>query len=382
MSRQLHLRKAAATAESSATVNFDIFSFLGVLFRHRRWLVGATLSAAVLAALISLLIPNKYTAVTTVLPSKGGDKLSALTGITGISALDFMGGSGVDVNSSELFPTILSSRRVKDTALTRNYQFVHDGERMSMTLLEYLEEDNLDKARKDLGKVVSVASEFKTGVITLSVTTRYPEFSAAIAETFLEELDKFNRKRRKTSASVYEEYMASLVADAEEKLQKIEDEYSSFQAANRGWATSSDPQLQKETFRLRRNLEVKVKTFALITQRYELARSETQKDLPVVQTLDPPGAPLMKSAPRRSFIVILSALAAAIFGMGFVFLREALVNGAQGSDRQSYLKLRGDFQDTYPRINQRLERWLEKSQKSQKRSTPAEIPQRETAGKL
>jgi uncharacterized protein involved in exopolysaccharide biosynthesis len=72
-----------ASENDAASVNFDMFSFLRLMFLNRRWLIGATLTAGIVTAVATLFIPNKYTSIATLLPSKSGGALSALKGITG-----------------------------------------------------------------------------------------------------------------------------------------------------------------------------------------------------------------------------------------------------------------------------------------------------------
>lgn len=117
MGRQLHLRggfegtdksSPKSAASQPTDYHFDLFSFIWILFRRRRWLAAAALGAGVLAAGITLLIPNKYTATARLFSSGGSDKLSALAGMTGLSMLDMAGGLSLSNNSSKLFPAILT----------------------------------------------------------------------------------------------------------------------------------------------------------------------------------------------------------------------------------------------------------------------------------
>ena len=364
MGRQLRFRGGAESPSESDSRNvaahtsdyhFDLFSFLRILFRHRRWLAAAVLGAGILAAVITLLIPNKYTATARLLPSGGSGKLSALAGITGLPMLDIAGGLGLSENSSELFPAILKSDLMKNIALNHVYSFTDDGHQFQMNLLEYFNEYNLDRARTELDAITSVSTEFKTGIITLSVITKYPELSAAVAQLYIDELDLFNRTRRKTRATEYEKFVSQRLVETQSELAESEIKLSRFQGINRDWALSSDPELQMELLKLKRDLVIKGKTFGFITQQYELARSETQKNLPVVQALDEPAVPLVKSSPRRTMMVLFAMFVAGIFGVGIIFIRESLVGGARGVDRESFRNLRSDLSVAYPRLSKRFE---------------------------
>lgn len=244
---------------------------------------------------------------------------------------------------------------MKNIALNHVYRLIDDGQQFRMNLLEYFNEYNLDKARKEIDNITSIIStEFKTGIITLSVITKYPELSAA-ARVYIYELDQFNRTRRKTKATEYEKFVAQRLAETQAEMAESENRLSQFQENNRDWAFLSDPQLQMELLKLKRDLTIKNKTFGFITQQYELARSESQKNLPVVQALDEPTAPLVKTSPRRTIIVLFAMFAAGLFGVGIVFIRESLVSGACGVDRESFKNLRDDLSLAYPRLAKRFE---------------------------
>lgn len=244
---------------------------------------------------------------------------------------------------------------MKNIALNHVYRFTDDGQQFQMNLLEYFDEYNLDRARKEIDNITSISTEFKTGIITLSVITKYPELSAAVARVYIYELDQYNRTRRKTKATEYEKFVAQRLAETQAEMAESESRLAQFQENNRDWAFSSDPQLQMELLKLKRDLTIKNKTFGFITQQYELARSESQKNLPVVQALDEPTAPLVKTSPRRTIIVLFAMFAAGLFGVGIVFIRESLVSGASGVDRESFKNLRDDLSLAYPRLAKRFE---------------------------
>ncbi len=368
MGRQLRFKGSSKTTLSSPiaasktasenhadSVNFDMFSFLRLMFLNRRWLIGATLTAGIVTAVATLFIPNKYTSNATLLPSKSGGALSALKGITGMSMLDIAGGIGSGgESSSELFPTTLNSARLRNTILLKRFVFNSDGQEHSLTMQEYLEEENLDKARKALAKIVGVSAEFKTGVVSLNVTTKYPELSALVGQAFIDELDSFNRTQRKTRATEYENFLRERLEVSETELESAENALEEFQTVNRDWALSNDPTLQKGLLIHKRDLEIKLKTFALLTQQYELAKSESRKDLPVVQALDTPSVPLVKSAPQRTLTVIFAMLIAGVFGIGLIIIRESLKTRIADPERDSWRKLSNDINTSYPRLAKRF----------------------------
>lgn len=340
--------------EGEVEYSFNLFSLVRLLFANRRLLIGATLCAGIVTAGVVLLIPNKYTATARLMPSSDSGGLSALAGMTGLNILDFAGGGVGEQTSSELFPAILTSARLKDIILTKNYTFDAGGESHSLTLQEYLEEEIIDKARIEYDRIIGISSEFKTGLISISVTTEYPEFSALIASTMIEELDLFNRTQRKSKATEYEAFARRQLDSAFLSLTLAENTLSEFQRNNRDWMSSSDPDLQQELLQRKLELEVQTKKYLLLTQQYELSRAEAQKDMPVVQALDTPKIPQIKSAPKRTVTVLFAMVAAALMAISFVYLREKLRSDVQSDETDSFAGLRDDFSHAYPVLSERI----------------------------
>ncbi len=352
LSSNTNSREAGESGAESNSSSFDLFVFLHMMFLNRRWLIGSVLIAGIVTAVATLFSPNQYTSTATLLPSSSGGGLSALKGITGLSVLDMAGGfGGSSESSSELFPTTLNSARLRNTILRQSFQFTQDGQQHAMTMQEYLGEDNLDMARKGLAKITAVGSEFKTGVITLSVTTKHPELSALVAQAYIDELDNFNRTQRKTRATEYEEFLRTRLEVSKVEMSASEDALEAVQTLNRDWLLSNDPALQKDLLIRKRDLTIKTKTFALLTQQYEIAKSETRKDLPVVQALDTPAIPLIKSAPQRSMTVVFAMLIAGVFGIGFMIIRESFQRRNDESEDSSLSQLRNDVNKAYPRLS-------------------------------
>jgi uncharacterized protein involved in exopolysaccharide biosynthesis len=69
---------------------------------------------------------------------------------------------------------------------------------------------------------------------------------------------------------------------------------------------------------LYRRVRVQETVFELLTQQYELARIDEDKDVPVVRVIDPPGVPEKKSFPPRLLLTLI--LTAACFAVTSVFI--------------------------------------------------------------
>src|SRR5271165_4413617 len=106
-------------AEGQGPAKPDIIEVLLVLAREKRPILLFTVGVAVLATIVSFLLPKIYTATTTILPPQ--QKQSALTSMLGqIGALAGLGASDLGLkNPADLFVAMLNSRTVEDNLINR-----------------------------------------------------------------------------------------------------------------------------------------------------------------------------------------------------------------------------------------------------------------------
>ena len=336
----------------SSELNFDFFQTLRTIFRSRQLILLTTVVAAVLAVGVSLLLPNKYTSHATILPTGGGANLSALKGITGLASLD-LGNASFDEGSSHMFPSILYSARVVDHCLHHNYEFTNGEKSFSMTLMQYLNLDNLDYARADLRKLTNVTSDRETGLITLSAETKYPELSQMVAQVMIDELDRISREIRTNKAEEFQDFLEGRLHPSLNSLIEAEDALREFQMRNRDWAISTQPELKTELARLQREVEIKSRLHLILLQQFEMARTEALKDLPIAQTLDPPSYPYLKTSPRRTVIVITSTITALLLALSWALLRER-IGASMVGENKSFVELADDMSRAFPVITEKL----------------------------
>jgi len=343
------------TPDPGREIRVSPFELASLLVRRKRVIVAGVLAVMVLTALITLLIPNQYSSVATILPTAGPDKMAELKSLAGLGSL-----SGQEENSSELYPVILASQTVRDAVLDEPYTFDDDGETKTLTLAEYFAQPNPDRLRQALASITSVASDKKTGVITVAVETEYPAFSQAILTRYIDELESFNLHKRRSQAKERAKYLARELTTQKAELEAAEDSLAAFQAQNRDWMGSSDPETGKLLARLKRVVDTRSQTYFYLTQEYEVAKLDAQKDVPVVRILDQPTLPTQKSGPKRTLIVVMTGLVM-FFAMLFaVVVIEAIRRTSKGPERPAFETLRNDLTDGFPRLSRMVTQAREK----------------------
>jgi tyrosine-protein kinase Etk/Wzc len=317
-----------------------------VVRRHRRLLAANVAATTLIALVISLLLPKWYTARAVLLPPTSDDIASALAEMAprGLGAIGIPGAPTL----ADVFVAVLKSRSVADRIVER------------FGLVKRYDVPDREKAVLQLEDHVTfrVGDE---GTIAILVEDRDPKTAAAMANAYVEELDRFNRQTRTTSASRTRTFIESRLQLAQRDLAGAEDRLRDYQQrrnlpamspAARGEAeiganlmaqkialevrlqilreslseTSEEvrrarqelaaierqvgvlPRAGVEVMRLWREVKVQEQVFELLTAQLVEARIRETRDSPTVQVLDQAVPPLHKSRPKRAVIVIAGLL--------------------------------------------------------------------------
>jgi len=335
--------------ETPKTFRFDIDipALLQLLFRRRRLIAGVVGTVGVLAAVMMLMTPNRYTSSATILPSGKTDNFSALKAMAGLAGALHMG----DENSSALYPVVLNSNLVRDSVLAHYYNFQDGDETVCQSLAAYIGKDNPDRLRHALSSITSVSANTRTGEITVAVETEHPDLSQQVVEQYLRQLENYNLYSRRSEARERVRYLSREVDTRRESLAESEDSLRAFQSRNRNWAATSDPGILMQLGRLKRDVEIKSQTLAYLLQESEAARLDAQKDVPVVRILDQASLPTVKSGPHRTVTVLGSAAMAFVLVLLAILgfdLTGQLLNSGDSSGRD---RLRRQLAEAFPRTN-------------------------------
>ena len=184
----------------------DLLDYLVVLVKWRRLLIAGTLVAAVAGAGVSLLLPERWTARTSLLPPEeeaAGIGRSLLAGSGGLP-LGLAGLAGLPIPSERLL-TLLESRRLLGLAVDR-----HD-------LVEVYGAPHREAAVERLSKAVE--SELgDDGSLVLRATAGTPRLAADLANTLAALLDSLNRQYRRRQASFLRVFLENRVRTTREEL--------------------------------------------------------------------------------------------------------------------------------------------------------------------
>jgi uncharacterized protein involved in exopolysaccharide biosynthesis len=366
--------------EGHATKEADEISLLDlliVLAERKRLIFYITAIFALLAIVISLLLPVRYTATVTLLTpqqntSMGAALASQLGSLGGMAAL--AGGSLGLKNPNDTFVGMLKSRTVED-AMVQHFE-----------LMQEYHKRYFSDARKAFEKHTDVDGSGKDGLIHVSVEDRDPDRAAKLADGYVDQFRTLSQHLAITEASqrrlFFEQELEQAkdnLANAEEALKQTEQKTGLIQldsqaraliesaAALRAqiaarevqiqgmqtYATGENAQLiqaQRELDGLRaqltklggseastvgelivpkglvpeagleyarklRDVKYNETIFDILARQFELAKLDEAKQGALIQVVDPAVPPDRKSFPKRGLIVIGAAAFGFLFGV-------------------------------------------------------------------
>jgi len=192
-----------------------------VLAKHKFLIAYVVIAVAIASAVISLLLPKYYTGQTKILPPQQSqsvasamlDQLGGLGGLIGATAGKELGLK----NANDLYVTMLKSNIVADDLIDK------------FSLMSAYKTKLRIDTRKRLADLSEISANNKDGTITVSVDDRDPDKAAAMANAYIDELEKLTKKLAITDASRRRVFFEAEVKTATQQLEAAEQEFKKTQ---------------------------------------------------------------------------------------------------------------------------------------------------------
>jgi len=274
----------------------DLLEYWRVIWQNRKIIISVTFAAALLAAVISLLMPNIYRAEVLLAPvggeeGKGGGLAGALGGLGGIASL-----AGISLpagGNTEEALAVLKSRAFI-------WKFVRDNR-----LMPVLFADDWDAAHKRwkendpekqpgmwdayriFSSIMKATRDKKTGLVTVAIEWKDATLAAKWANALVARVNEYLRQRAIAASDANLKYL------------------------NRELARTHVEDIRKALFEL-------------ISQEQKKAMLANTREQYAFRVLDAAEPPDKKARPKRTLIVLLSTFVAGFLAVIFVFVREGV----------------------------------------------------------
>ena len=267
-----------------------------------RLFAGAAIGAA-LALGLAFVLPPTYVANVAVLeaPRAGGgsalDQLGLQAEMLGIKA----GGGG---SNALTYPDLIRSPRLLVSLLKTPFA---DQKGATAPLIDHVRKGTPSPQRTELAvremrKRLDISLDRRTNLLRVGVKDRDPVLAAAVANRVCFALQDLLTHAMMTQASANRRFIEERLAGAERDLASAEGALRSFREANRH--VDGSPRLMLDQARLLRELRVREEVVIALTRQYEIARVDENRDVPVLNVVDPATPPAFRSAPRRGAMAL------------------------------------------------------------------------------
>ncbi len=311
----------------------DAISLLAVgtaVLRRRRLIIALSVFGGVAGLTAALLSSRVYTASATFIPEEPDNKMSSglalAAGQFGIKLPSSGGGWGPPV-----YAELLKSRALLQPIAGDTLNVSEIGRRVP--LMELLKVKpaaaplRLERTVRALRKKVVVLEDKKLGAVRLTVTTKWPSVSFAVANSLVAGVNQFNLESRKTQAGAERRFVETQALDAERALRDAENLLQQFHKRNRGGVFGS-PELALEKDRLEREVTLRQQNYTSLSQSKEEAKISEVRNTPVITIIEQPQRPVLPE-PRHSVTkALLGGIAGGIIGVIIAFLAQG-VSGAR-----------------------------------------------------
>lgn len=375
----------------------SLLDLLIVIAERKRTIFKITALFAILAIIISLLLPVRYTATVTLLPPQESSSMSSvlMSQLGSLGGMASLAGGGLGLkNPNDRYVAMLQSETVED-AMVKKYG-----------LMQEYHSHYLSSARKDFENHATVDGNSKDGLIHIAVEDHNASRAAALANGYVDEFRDLSQHLAITEASQRRlffqqelEQAKNNLANAEEALEQTEQKTGLIQpdsqaralietaASLRGQIAAREVQIQgmqtyatgensaliqaqqelaglraqlaklggsedssgsellipkglvpktgMEYVRRLRDVKYYETIFDILARQFEMAKLDEAKEGAIIQVVDPAIVPDRRSFPKRALIIIGATAVGLILGIFAVLIQAGLQ------------RLRSDPEDSY-----------------------------------
>jgi tyrosine-protein kinase Etk/Wzc len=270
------LQLTVRTAEVDEERSPDFIQRLTVLGEHKFFVLKFVGIVALLAVVVSLLLPKTYEANAKVMPPQQSPS-SAATLLNQLSPLAALMGKDLGVRTqSDLYVDMLRSRLVADGLIQR---FSLNQVYYCSPLFDVLHCKDITDVRKKLADSTFIEASLKDGLISIAVSDHDPQRAADLANAYVEELRKVTQTLAVTEASRRRLFF-------EQEVQKVSEELAQAEQALK--------ETQEKTGMIELDSQARAMFTAGMTLRYQLAAKEAEVE--AMRSYATPDNPSLKLA--------------------------------------------------------------------------------------
>ena len=259
----------------------NLLDYFSVVFKYRWMILSICVIAVVTTGIKSLRSSKTYSAYATLVPPIENLQRLGLAGNLGLGVANIVGASKI----VGLYMGLLRSRAVEDAIVDR------------LDLMQVYGAKKRYIAREKLRGSTTIKTE--DSIIRITVKDSDPNRAAAIANAYVDELDRQNKRFSSGQATNQRIFLENRLREIEGKLSKI------------------DNILSKEA-------DIQEMLYEMLMREHELAKMEEAKNMPTIQVLDRAIAPEIRLPRNTKRKVMTTGVVCLVLGVFLAFACEFL----------------------------------------------------------
>jgi uncharacterized protein involved in exopolysaccharide biosynthesis len=330
--------------------DFSLLSLGSVLIRRRRTILVAALVGGILGLASSFISPRKYVSTSVFIPQ--GADAGASSGLAlAASQLGIRVPATGGVWGPPVYVELIRTRALLEPIALDTIEVAELG-RKRVPVADLFGVEAPDPARRAALAVNALraniaANEVKPlGAVKVSVTTRWPTASLALAERLVRAINQFNLETRKSQATAERQFVDAQAAVAERALREAEDRLQAFLQQNRTFGGS--PALAFTHNRLEREVSLRQQEYSSLLVNREEARIREVRDTPVITVIEPPRLPLTAESRRSAQRTVLGAVCGIMLAVVLVLLTNGIAR-AKGESSEAAREFFESLAEATPR---------------------------------
>lgn len=347
----------------------DITGFLKKLWLKRRFILITTVIFLLIGLFYAMIAPVQYTSTCTVVPQtgnrSGGSSLGSVAAIMGVNLGTAMMTEGT--LSPNIYPEIIKSvpftREIMKTEVIVKksngqpitlYDYYADKQYREFNLLGAIKKYTIGLPGVIIGAIrggnqsaivetsplvdstnvfnlssterrvynaiqsaVQINPNSRSGTVVIGYTFPEPKVAAEVTNKIYNTLEEYVSQFKSEKLNDNLEFIEKSYETAREDFLNAQDRLTSFQDANRGLTTASARSMEA---RLRNEYDIAFTIYRELATQREQAKIAVKENQTILTLVNPPVVPVVKSAPRRSIIIVVFLLLGGVVSVGWVLI--------------------------------------------------------------
>ena len=312
---------------STKNENISISEIISTLFKNIKLIITLTMFSMLLSAIYVFIIANpSFTSKAKVLPiSEDGNSSSSFSGFASQLGINIPLSMGGKVPWDEIYPEILKSSNLLESALGDKYLTKKYGESSLLEIIinenglsGYNEQNQKNRAINKLREMININKDRTSPIVNIEISTFEPVFSHDLSNKLISKSSIIQRELKTNRIKQKRLFIEERLDQVSTEMKAMEKELRLFRENNR---VISTPTLEMKVQEMGRELDLQSTLYVTLKTQYEKAKIDEVGRDDMVQKIDGPSIPFDLTSPRRLLSITMSFFFGLFLSIIIIYLK-------------------------------------------------------------